>query len=656
VPDNIAIANIDFETYSECDIKSGAWKYAAHSSTEILCLAYCIDTEDIKLWTLGSKTPPIDLFEHLERGGLLSAFNAFFEIAIWNKVCVKKLKWPEIQLSQWRCSQAQALAYALPRSLENVALALKLSEKKDTVGRRIMLKLSKPRKPTKTNTSLRFTTQSNPEEFNKLYKYCKTDVLIERQISQKLKPLSKYEQRIWQLTQKINMYGVNVDVSLVNNALALIKETEKSLNSETLRITDGQVDTVSRRDLVLKYIQAQGIQMESYTRASIEETLKRDDIPKNVILLLKIRQTLGLTSTAKYKSLLAYLCDDSMIRGLLTYHGATTGRYASSGVQLQNLPRGQIKDQDRCIDLLSSRAFDQINKEFKNPFAVASSAIRGCLTARPGYILIAADYAAIEARVLLWLAGDNKALDLFRQNKDIYIDMASDIYKVSPDQVTKEQRQLGKVAILGLGYGMGIAKFKKTCDSWGIEITEELATQTVRSYRKKYHRVIEFWGFAENAAKQALLEKRKIINCGRVQFGAKDNFLFCRLPSARTLAYPFPKIADVETSWGACSAQITFEGVDTFTRKWERTSTYGGKLVENITQAVARDIMVEAMLQIDATDKYKILFTVHDEIVAETNCDNASVKEFEQLMCSLPNWASECPIKAEGWIGYRYKK
>jgi len=652
----VPLANIDFETYSECDIKSGAWKYSTHSSTEILCLAYCIDNGSVRLWLPEDEMYPTDLFNHLQNGGLISAFNAFFEIAIWNNVCVKKLGWPAIKLSQWRCSQAQALAYALPRSLENVALALKLSEKKDTVGRRIMLKLSKPRKPTKTNTSLRFTTQSNPEEFNKLYRYCKTDVLIERQISQKLKPLSKYEQKVWQLTQKINMYGVNVDVSLVNNALDLIKETEKSLNSETLRITDGQVDTVSRRDLVLKYIQAQGIQMESYTKASIENTLKRDDIPRDVIRLLEIRQTLGLTSTAKYKALLSYLCDDFVIRGMLTYHGATTGRYVSSGVQLQNLPRGQIADQGKCIELLSNRNFDKINKEFDNSFAVASSAIRGCLTARPGYKLVVADYAAIEARVLLWLAGDKKALNLFRQNKDIYIDMASDIYGVSTDQVTKEQRQLGKVAILGLGYGMGIAKFKKTCDAWGIKITEELATQTVRSYRRKYHRVIELWGFAENAAKQALLEKGKIINCGRVQFGAKDNFLFCKLPSARTLAYPFPKIEDVETSWGAYSAQLTFEGLDTFTRKWGRTSSYGGKLVENITQAVARDIMVEAMLQIDATDKYKILFTVHDEIVAETNCDSASVKEFEQLMCSLPNWASECPIKAEGWIGYRYKK
>jgi len=650
------IANIDFETYSECDIKSGAWKYSTHSSTEILCLAYCINDGSVRLWLPEDEMYPTDLFNHLKNGGLISAFNAFFEIAIWNNVCVKKLKWPEIKLSQWRCSQAQALAYALPRSLENVALTLKLSEKKDATGRRIMLKLSKPRKPTKTNANLRFTVESNPEEFNKLYEYCKTDVLVEREISQTLKPLSKYEQRIWQLTQKINMYGVNVDVSLVDNALDLIKETEKSLNSKTLRITNGQVDTVSRRDLVLKYIQAQGIHMESYTKSSIEETLKRDDISKNVILLLKIRQTLGLTSTAKYKSLLAYLCDDSVIRGLLTYHGATTGRYASSGVQLQNLPRGQIKDQDRCIELLSNRKFDQINKEFENPFAVASSAIRGCLTARPGYKLIVADYAAIEARVLLWLADDKKALDLFRQDKDIYIDMAADIYKVPVNQVTKDQRQLGKVAILGLGYGMGIAKFQKTCNSWGIKITEELATQTVRSYRRKYHRVIKLWGFAENAARQAILEKGKIINCGRVQFGAKDNFLFCRLPSARTIAYPFPKIEDVETAWGAYAAQITFEGVDTFTRKLGRTSSYGGKLVENITQAVARDIMVEAMLQIDAVDKYKILFTVHDEIVAETNCDSASVKEFEHLMCKLPTWAKECPIKAEGWVGFRYKK
>jgi DNA polymerase len=285
-----------------------------------------------------------------------------------------------------------------------------------------------------------------------------------------------------------------------------------------------------------------------------------------------------------------------------------------------------------------------------------SSGLRGAIVASPGHHLYVADYAAIEARVVLWLAGAEKALDIFRRGEDIYCWMASKIYdKVCNKSDHPSERQLGKVAVLGLGYGMGAAKFVDSCAAYGITIEEDFAQQVVQTYRSQFWHIKEMWGDQEAAAIAAVRSKDRV-SCGRVAWLHEHPFLFCELPSGRRLAYPFPQIKPRATPWGDMRASLSYMGTNTYSHAWTRQTSYGGMLVENITQAVARDIMAEAMLACEWTGVYKPLLSVHDEIIAEAPEGEGSVKEFVGILETVPEWAEGCPIAAEGWSGTRYHK
>lgn len=280
--------------------------------------------------------------------------------------------------------------------------------------------------------------------------------------------------------------------------------------------------------------------------------------------------------------------------------------------------------------------------------------------APPGKLLFVADYASIEARVLLWCAQDEAGLQMFRDGADMYCDMASTIYKYevipNPDNQPPE-RPLGKIAMLGLGYQMGAAKFFATCMAAGIVITEELAEQVVQAYREKYWKVKALWYDQETAAGEATYSKdNEAFECFPVKWWKEDRFLYCGLPSGRKLAYPDAAIKPITTSWGARKNAITYMGVNPKTRQWHRQSVYGGLLVENIVQAISRDVMAEAMLRLEETNIYKPILTVHDEVIAEAHKDHGNVEEFVALVGQCPTWAPGCPIAAEGWAGTRYRK
>jgi DNA polymerase len=254
----------------------------------------------------------------------------------------------------------------------------------------------------------------------------------------------------------------------------------------------------------------------------------------------------------------------------------------------------------------------------------------------------------------MWLAGDEAALDLFRSGADIYKEMAGEIYDIGPEAVDKDQRQVGKFAILGLGFQMGASKFQATCEKFGVAIEDAFAQRVVEAYRAKFWRVKNMWD-DQNAAAIKAVHFGAAVRCGKVSWLKEGNFLFCVLPSGRRLSYPFPQVRPKMTPWGESRPCLTFMGTNPYTRKWERQGTYGGSLVENITQAVARDIMAEAMLRIEATGIFQPILTVHDEIIAEGPLAG-DVQEFEQLLTTLPKWAVGCPIAAEGWKGTRYRK
>ncbi len=647
---------VDFETRSKCDlIKEGAWKYSLHPSTEVLCMAWAIDDGEVQLWKAGDPIPKVFLgYNHVIHGvngreevisPLCEAHNAFFELAIWTNV----LKWPAVK---WCCSAAKCAAHSLPRSLDKAGKALGLSIQKDQEGKRVMMKMCKPRKPTKHNPAI---WHERPEDFQKLYAYCMDDVRAERALGHALRDLSAQETKVWELDQKINVRGVRVDVDAVQAALDLSEEYTERLNEEMFAATNGEVLRASEAGKLTKWCNSMGVAMNSVAKQELADALNNMEMPEEVRTALTIRQRAAKTSVAKYKAMKAATAPDGRIRDLLMYHGASTGRWTGKLVQPQNLPRNNFKgDLEQYFTILKTATPSAFELCFPEVMETISSLIRPCFIASEGKALFGGDYSSIEARVLLWLAGDERALDLFRHGKDVYLDLASEIYNMRPEDIAKDsrERQLGKQGILGCGYGMGHAKFLTTCEAYGIEIDEEMAQKVVDTYRNKYHKVKSMWYDMERAAISAV-ETGDMQFCGKIGWGIDGDFLYAKLPSKRLIAYYKPEVRMTETPWGQEKNTLTYMATNSVTRKWERERTYGGKIVENITQGVARDVMAEAMLRCEDAG-YEVVLTVHDEILTEKGDGN--VKEFENLMSALPDWAEGLPVEVEGWSGQRYLK
>lgn len=646
----------DFETRSKCIIQdTGAWRYSIDESTDVLCMAYAIDDGPVEIWIPGEAIPfSVDQLSHQT----FEAHWSFFERAIWRNVMVKKYGWPDIPDEKWRCSASTAAYHALPRSLAQIGAALNLPHQKDMGAKRVMMRLSRPMAPTGPDDPC-LLWNDKAADFRVLYQYCKDDVEAERAIHRRLRPLPASELAIWHLDQKINERGIRVDVPAVKAALALMEEYQTRLKAEFKALTGLESPTLIAQTRA--WLEGKGCKMASLDKNAVLTVMEADPRPHapEVYRALEIRQALGKTSTAKYQAILESVCPDERVRGLLVYHGAGTGRWAGELVQPQNFPKNTFKGSLEKYYEFLKRA-DLATFEMCYPvMETLSSTIRGVFIPAEGHTFFGGDYAAIEARVLFWLASESRGLQMFRDGGDIYKDMATTIYGVPLESVTKEQRELGKQGILGCGFGMGWEKFIVTCWTKArIRLDEELSKRTVNAYRTKYRTVAVFWQLQELAAKQAI-ETKKPVRCGKVLWAVHDGFLFCRLPSGRCLAYYDPKIEPVQTSWGEMRPAVTYMDMNSQTKQWERQSTYGGKLAENITQAVARDIMAEAMLRVEAAG-FKMALTVHDELLSERfvgkSCMNEIQRQFQELMVTPPAWAVGLPIRAEAWHGRRYTK
>jgi DNA polymerase bacteriophage-type len=650
---------LDFETRSEVDlVKTGAWVYSQHPSTDILCLAFKYDDGEVALKTtdqLGDLNCALRV--KIQQGEIVESHNAFFEKVIWQNIMVKRYGWPEIPESQWRCSASVAAYHALPRSLQTAGAALRLETVKDTDGKKVMMQLSKP----KPRVGGFISKEEHPDKYETLYKYCKADVDAEYAVSQRLGQLPERELKIWQLDQKINLRGVHIDTKAVDASLKILAEFIEKLEAEAVAIAKGAFETVNQRAKVMEWCQAQGEAVTAYDKAYLAETMSSIKSPK-VKRILEIRQALGKTSTAKYEAMKNSTAKDGRIRDTLKYHGALTGRWSGRLVQFQNLPRGNLKDMDLAVRLIKQGSVKRIEMLHGNFMNFMSAAIRGMVCAPEGKLLVVSDFAAIEARVLGWLAGSGNMLTQFRNGEDLYKDMASKIYHVPVSEVTSDQRQLGKAAILGAGYGMGPTKFYQTCLSWGIKVDEDLAASAINTYRTTYNHVPKCWHDQERAAHAAVRTRKKII-CGHTAWFVEDGFLKCQLPSGRCLNYYDPKFEKKRSDWGE-GFELTYLGEKN--GGCYRIGTYGGKLVENIVQAIARDLMAEAMLRVEAAG-FEVVLSVHDELVAEVKVDSIhgaltpigiekKLKEFNSLMAETPDWAFGCPVEASGWIGKRYRK
>jgi DNA polymerase len=707
-------ATIDFETRSACSIRDcGSWRYSLDKTTQVMCFVFRLPHwEKGRTATWHPAFPELgipelqcpelaELFEWIADGKLVEAHNAWFERGIWTNVMMPQYGWPEIGHRQWRCSAAKAAAYSLPRSLENVTAALHLRVRKDMEGSKVMKKMAKPRKPKKAEVKqwlmdtlgydkswfkvnafyvekrddggyeavidspeerheLPLAWHCDPEMLRRLCAYCQTDVLAEEAVSHRLRDLSPRETEMWLMDQAMNQQGFQLDREGIEIALEIVDKINTELNAELVELTDGRVLKATQRAKMMEWFNEKGLPLEDTQGGTIDSWLKREDLQRDVRRGLELVRALGRTSTAKLIAAQDWANPETWkVHGGLLYHGAGTGRWSGSGLQPHNFPRGSIKDMEFAWTVIKSRDIGLMMMLYDDVMELLSHALRGMIVASPGKKLYVADYAAIEARVVMWLAGDEEALEVFRSGKCIYMEMATEIYgrPIFDKEKQANERQMGKQAVLGLGYQMGAKKFQATlAEKYGIFIELDFAQKIVDAYREKFWRVKKMWWDQEAAAIAAVKSPGRRVTCGKVSWMVVDGFLHCKLPSGRLLGYADPQIHKRKTPWGEERDALTYMGVDPYTKKWRRQDTYGGMLVENITQAVARDLMADAMLRCHQEALYQVILSVHDELIAECDDGLGSVKEFEAAMAHTEDWARGCPVKAEGWTGYRYKK
>ena len=697
-----SVLSIDFETRSTVNLtKTGVYPYAANPHTGIWCMAYAFDDEPVDIWVPGDLGGgirgiiPQHVVNHVLYGKEIRAWNAQFERIIWNEIMVRRYGFPPLVLEQVYDTAADAAALALPRALEKAARVLGLETQKDMDGHRLMMQMAKPRRPPKSEPD-RLWWWDDEDRRERLYAYCKQDVETERGVAARIRKLSKVERAVYLQDQRMNDRGVMIDVPLVVAAQEIVAEGTFRANKELGEVTGGDVVSVTKVKDLTRWLQHRGMPIDNVRKDTLRDLLG-EDIPKDVRRALELRASAGKTSTAKLAAMLAAAGEDERARGLLLYHGASTGRWSGKLLQPQNFPRPTIKDMESYIPTVLDGNYDCIDTDHP-PIVVISSLLRSMLRTAPGHRFMSGDYGQIEARVLAWIAGQDDLVALFARGGKVYEDMAAFIYNVPIEEIEdgSEERQIGKNAILGAGFQMGADRFAEqvqqqtgvvldrggpsglficeTCDLFTekgstdcyIDPThhplphfrEDMAEKAINGYREKNFKIKMFWTEINSAALRAVGKPGTITTVGRneaIRFVVRGQFLWCQLPSKRFLAYAKPEIRDRLTPWGEMKPAVSYMGVNSMTRQWRRHDTYGGHLTENVVQAMARDLMAGAMLRLEDAG-YRPLLTVHDEIICEPPEGHGSMEEFLQLMTVNPRWAEGLPIAADGWEGERYRK
>jgi DNA polymerase len=634
------VVSIDFETRSAVDLrKTGVYKYAADPSTDIWCMAYKAPwSDDVLVWQPGDEVDAY-LEDWIRAGGLLSAWNANFERTIWNNIMVGCYQWPDTRIKQWRCTMAQASAMGLPRSLGQAAAVLGVEEQKDKTGAALMLRMARPRK---VNADGSYTWWNTKDKVDALVAYCRQDVRTELSVAEVLNEMPDSERRLYQLDQRINDRGVALDVDLVHRVKALAENARVEIDAEIQRLTKGKVNAATNAMELTAWLNAHGIRAKSVDKQTVGRLLSFDRMHPVIREVLKLRQNGAKSSTAKYDAMLHAVNEDGRMRGLLVYHGAATGRWSGKLVQPQNFPRPQ-KKQDELDEIIAKLKAGEDVSEHGAGTVLASDLLRSMLVAEDGHRLMFADYSAIEARVLAWVAGQDDLVETFRKGGDVYKEMASAIYNVDVENVTDGQRQVGKMAILGCGYGMGGKRFAEQCASMGIKVDEDEAKRIVSVYREKNNRIAQYWRDVEQDFVDMVKEAGRVGTVG------------LPLPSGRSLTYHNPRIIQRETPWGAMRDTAQVDTLNSVTRQWVSQIIWGGLLTENVVQATARDLMATAMMSLEVKG-YNVILSVHDEIISEVPDNFGSLDEMIDIMTRVPAWAQGCPINAEGKEGKRYRK
>lgn len=715
--------HLDFETFSKADLKSwGAYRYAADFSTEILLCAIAREGEAPVLWSITGqpeKPKALALLKEMSQDpeAVIYAHNAQFEAAVCRYLWERTFDLPCPRLEQWRCTAAMARRAAIPSSLEQAAEFLGLDVQKDKRGKALINLFSVPQKPTKKQPLTRILPKDEPEQFREFGEYCKQDVATEMALHEKLAAFEMKDEVLaaFHFDMRMNERGVPVNRPALEIADKLVNEYDGKVR-ERFQTMTGLAP--SQTGKVLEWMKERGYPGKNMQAATVDQVI--EDGPEaygmdpEAFEALKLKRLSGFAALKKIPTMLNAACpEDDRVRGSLLWSGAErTHRWAGRIIQPQNFRRPTIKNTEALYRALKSGNMDVEALELihESPLEAIASCIRHFIEPKPdsawtddGPIEFAqfldVDYSAIEARIVLWLAGQEDGLELFRQKKDPYVAMASKIFGVDPEEVTKDQRFVGKQAVLGCGYGMGPEKFRGTALQFGRELSQSLSEKAVKTFREVNYKVVALWRSMEAAAKEAFNTPGKVVpGNDKVKFMAtrKPGFpaLVMQLPSGHNLIYPHPKLVPVwfvfhggklhkfATPKAAAIFQrklaakieeknkelppkeqkqipevredreITFIGKRL--SKWQRIGTYGGSLVENAVQAIAGDLMTAGALEADRQG-FKIFMLVHDQALAEWE-PGQDPEDFCKALCTLPAWAEGLPLEAEGGLVPFYKK
>jgi DNA polymerase len=633
----------DIETRSRINLaKAGAWRYAADSSTEVLCVGYAVDDGPIEIWTPGQPIP--DAFHTAARDPdwLIVAHNAAFEGSVEECLLAPRYNWPLVPIERHRCTMAAALAAALPGKLDAAAAALGSETRKDAAGHRLMMAMTKPRRARKGEDPGIYW-HDDPERRRRLADYCRRDVAIERELYKRLPPLSDTEQQLWALDACINRRGFAVDVKLAEAARAIVRQEQAAIDERITVLTGGKITSINQVTKLQAFLADRGHKVTSVTKRSVAALLAHQPT-EEIRQLLELRREGAQAAARKLDALLAGADSDHRLRGAFRFHGAATGRWSGSRFQPQNLKKPSAANLDAAIAAVRAGELEAV-RTIGAPLSVVGDLSRNMIVAAPGHVLIGADFSAIESRVLAWLAGEEWKIQVYC-NFDASGDPACEPYCVTASRilgrtVTADDgagRQIGKTADLALGYGGGIGAWRRfaTDDARGdVEVKN-----TIDTWRKNHPKIVELWYALERSAHRAI-DTESPQECRAFTFTMRAGTLLMRLPSGRDIAYPEARLSAGKFD----GVEITFKdnAKGGFT---DRTAWYG-TLIENAVQAVSRDLLAAAMQRLEAAGN-PVVMHCHDEIVCEVP-EPGDVESFTKLMTAVPAWASGLPIAAKGW-------
>jgi len=655
------ILSIDIETYSDLDIKKvGGYKYA--ENCEVMLFAYAWDDAPVQIvdFTAGEELPAGVIAALTDNEVMKCAYNAQFERTVLSHFLHRRSPDAPFQFLDpvgWSCTMVHALTLGLPGGLEGVSKALRLADDKAkmSVGKQLITYFCKPCKPTKVNGGReRNLPKHAPEKWATFKEYCVRDVVAEREIRHRLSgfPVRSEEQRLWELDQRINDRGVSIDARLVSEAIAFDADFKGRVVAHAKALT-GLANPASGEQLKRWIEREEGFFPTSITKDNLPELMTQVQKPE-VKEMLKLKQLMSKTSVKKYEAMSRARCADGRVHGLLQFYGANrTGRWAGRLVQVQNLPRNSMAELDDARELLRSGDTEAIEMIYAHPLDVLSQLIRTAFIPRHGYRFMVADFSAIEARVIAWLAKEKWRMDVFAKGGDIYCASASKMFGVPVEKhgINGHLRQKGKIAELALGYQGSIGALKAMgADKLGL--SDEELLKIVDSWRRASPHIKQLWYDVDAAALEAVRERRAVTLHHGVAFSTRKGILFLRLPSGRRLAYVRP-MTEIEPAFNR--EGITYEGAEQTTGKWARLRTYGGKLVENIVQAIARDCLAVAMTRLEAAG-YQIVMHIHDEAVIECPVDACDLTDVCRIMGQPIDWAPGLLLTADGYITDYYKK